>query len=323
LTTSEALQLCDALADAGCEQCNVSGGEPLLRPDWRLLCERLVSRGVRVTLVTNGTLLDDEVAHAVREAGVSAVAVSLDGMRETHDRIRRWRARQGSSFRAVSEAIERVHKVGLVAAAITHVNQWNLGELGSVHALLRQLGLEYWQVQLGLPLGRMRQLHGYMLTPEQLPLLAAELVALRRAGGMPRLRVTDTIGYYTKLEPALRGGPGGRSVWTGCYAGVLTVGIDSNGDVKGCSSLPGAFVAGNVRDRPFAEIWADESRFAYNTEWHEGLLTGFCAGCAFRRLCRAGCTSLAWAVTGAIHDNPYCLYRLEAQARAAPGASTA
>ena len=313
LTTREALSLCDALADAGCEQCNLSGGEPLLRPDWQQICGRLVDRGMRVTLVTNGTLLDELTAHTCREVGVSAVAMSIDGMRATHDRIRRWGARGASSFGKVVQAIGAVQKVGLMPAAITHVNQWNLGELASLHALLRQWGVDYWQVQLGLPLGRMRQLPDYMLTPGQLPQLARTLAELLRTGLSPRLRVTDTIGYYTKLEPVLR--PRG-SVWTGCYAGVLTVGIDSNGDIKGCSCLPGRFVAGNVRQRSFQEIWADEARFSYNTDWHEEQLTGACAQCPYRRVCRAGCTSLAWAVSGSIYENPYCLHRLEALERA-------
>ena len=57
-------------------------------------------------------------------------------------------------------------------------------------------------------------------------------------------------------------------------------------------------------------IWADESRFAYNTDWQEGNLTGACAACPYRRVCQAGCTSLAYSVTGSIYENPYCLHRL-------------
>ena len=92
------------------------------------------------------------------------------------------------------------------------------------------------------------------------------LCRLIQSGPRPHIAVTDTIGYYTACEPILRGA---MSVWTGCYAGVLTLGIESNGDVKGCSCLPQEFVAGNVRQRSLADIWADESRFAYNTDWHE------------------------------------------------------
>jgi len=66
---------------------------------------------------------------------------------------------------------------------------------------------------------------------------------------------------------------------------------------------------GNVRREPFAEIWNDADRFSYNTKWREELLEGRCAQCAFRRLCRAGCRTMAFAVTGTIYDNPFCIQR--------------
>ena len=65
-----------------------------------------------------------------------------------------------------------------------------------------------------------------------------------------------------------------------------------------------------MRERPFREIWADEEGFSYNTRWTEQGLTGYCAQCAYRRLCRAGCSSLAWSVTGTVYDNPFCLHRV-------------
>lgn len=315
LTTEEALSLCDALAAAGCKTCNVSGGEPLLRADWPLLCERLTERGVQVTLISNGSLLTEEAIATARRVGVRACSVSLDGLQPTHDRIR-VRPRPGpSQFAEALAGLDRVVAAGLPAAAITHVNRWNLGELEAIHALLGEHGVALWQVQLGSPLGRQREIQEpYMIAPEQLPGLAERLVALIRAGRPPRLGIVDCIGYYTEAEPVLRSSRSGEpALWTGCYAGLLQVGIESNGDIKGCSSMPREFVAGNVRQRPFQEIWDDESRFAYNTDWREEKLTGFCATCAYRRVCRAGCTSLAYSVTGSIYENPFCLHRVRCE----------
>ena len=307
LTTAEALLVCDALADLGCEQCNVSGGEPLLRKDWPLICQRLSNRGVRVSLISNGSLLDAATVRRAADHGVSGFALSLDGLQATHDRVRVWHGGD-SAFAAVSTAARVVKTAKLSLAAITHINRWNLGELEAMHAVLREWDADLWQVQLGLPMGRLREIETpYMLQPAELPALAQVLCRLIQSGPRPRIAVTDTIGYYTACEPILRGR---NSVWSGCYAGVLTLGIESNGDVKGCSCLPQEFVAGNVRQRPLAEIWADESRFAYNTDWKEESLTGACATCPYRRVCRAGCTCLAYSVTGSIYENPYCLHRV-------------
>jgi radical SAM protein with 4Fe4S-binding SPASM domain len=307
LSTDEALSVCDALADLGCEQCNVSGGEPLLRKDWPQICQRLATRGIRVSLISNGSLIDADLVSRAADHGVTGFALSLDGLRATHDRVRVWHGGD-SAFDAVVAAARHVKQAKLALAVITHISRWNLDQLPALHSLLRELDTDMWQVQLGLPLGRLREIETpYIIQPTQLPDVAQLLTQLIQSGPRPLIRVTDTIGYYTACEPVLRGGNG---VWTGCYAGILTLGIESNGDVKGCSCLPREFTAGNLRQRPLAEIWADESRFAYNTDWQESSLTGACATCPYRRVCRAGCTCLAYSVTGSIYENPYCLHRV-------------
>jgi radical SAM protein with 4Fe4S-binding SPASM domain len=311
LSTEEALSVCDALAELGCQQCNVTGGEPLLRQDWPLICQRLSSRGIRVTLLSNGSLIDAEIVQRAIGCGVAGFAISLDGLPATHDRIRVWPG-GSSAFACALAAARLVKSAKLSLAVITHITRWNLGELEAMHNLLRELDVDLWQVQLGLPLGRLRTIEEpYMIEPSDLPVLAGLLCRRIQAEPRPRIAVTDTIGYYTACEPILRG----KNIWTGCYAGVLTMGIDSNGDVKGCSCLPREFVAGNLRRRSLADIWADESGFAYNTDWQEGNLTGACAECPYRRVCRAGCTCLAYSVTGSIYENPYCLHRVQNRSR--------
>jgi radical SAM protein with 4Fe4S-binding SPASM domain len=280
LSRDEALSVCDALADLGCEQCNVSGGEPLLRKDWPHICQRLAARGIRVSLISNGSLVDADLVRRAADHGVTGFALSLDGLRATHDRVRVWHGGD-SAFDAVVAAARHVKQARLALAVITHISRWNLAQLPALHSLLRELDTDMWQVQLGLPLGRLREIETpYMIQPTQLPELAHLLTQLIESGPRPLIRVTDTLG------------------------------IESNGDVKGCSCLPREFTAGNLRQRPLAEIWADESRFAYNTDWQESSLTGACATCPYRRVCRAGCTCLAYSVTGSIYENPYCLHRV-------------
>jgi radical SAM protein with 4Fe4S-binding SPASM domain len=171
-----------------------------------------------------------------------------------------------------------------------------------------------------VPAGRLRTLaEPYLIAPEQLEQVYEFLVRTLADGRVPA-RVTDTIGYYTELEPVIRCrySEGTLPFWTGCHAGLQVVGIESHGDVKGCPSMPAEFVAGNLRERSLGDIWRDEERFAYNTRWREDKLTGFCRACAFRRLCRAGCTTYAYSVTGTIYENPYCLYRIRCLAQGRP-----
>ena len=281
-----------------------------------MIAERLSRAGIRVSIVTNGLQVDDATVEQMVAAGVSGVSVSLDGLEPVHNRIRVASTRPkraSSSFESAVRALGCVVASPLRSAVITHINRWNLPHLEQMHALLVELGVEVWQVQLAYPYGRLLEIREpYLIDPKQLPELAAQLANFARQDKL-RLVVADSIGYYGPHEPLLRRSMDGRrTFWMGCMAGCLGVAVCSNGDVKGCPTHPPEFVVGNVRKERFADIWADRSRFAYNTEWREELLQGECARCTYRRVCRAGCTSTAYAVTGSIYDNPYCLQRGQA-----------
>ena len=67
----------------------LSGGEPLWRRDVFDIAQRAASKNIRVALATNGTLVDEAMAHRIQDAGIQRVAVSLDGAdRQTHDSFR-------------------------------------------------------------------------------------------------------------------------------------------------------------------------------------------------------------------------------------------
>jgi len=317
LDTDEALALADALADLGCRHVCLTGGEPLVRPDWPMIAARLRQRGVDVVVITNGLRIDDATLATLREVGVSGISVSVDGSREVHDAIRVGAPRgTGSVYDRALGAVALGKGAGLKVAVITQVHRGNLHELEAMYERFAALGVDVWQVQLCMPLGRLvRFREEYLLAPHQLPELEATLAGLVDRRRIP-LNVADNIGYYGRHEPLLRGARDGTArFWTGCMAGCRVVALRANGDVKGCPSHPREFVVGNVRETPLSALWADRERFAYNTAFREELLEGACADCSYRRLCRAGCTSMAYAVTGTIYDNPFCLQRAADQAR--------
>ena len=309
LTTDEAMRLAGDLARSGCKSVMLTGGEPLVRKDWPLLARHLAELEMEVTVITNGVLVDAAMVSRLVEAGVSSASVSLDGDREVHDTIRQWPGRdRGSVYDAAVNALELLAASPLRSAVITQVHKRNLHDLERIYEQVASLGVDAWQVQIAMPLGRLLDIrYQYLLEPAQMPDLVDRLAALVADGRVP-VGVADNIGYYSRNEPRLRGALAGvQSFWVGCMAGVRLVAIRANGDVKGCPSHPEQFVVGNVRETPFDEIWHDPGNFAYNTDWDEGLLEGQCARCEYRRVCRAGCTTMAFAVTGTIYDNPFCV----------------
>jgi radical SAM protein with 4Fe4S-binding SPASM domain len=310
MTTGEMISTADALAQAGCTNVSLTGGEPLLRGDWPHIANHLSGRGIQVKIVTNATLLDDRILSTMIGCGVHGVAVSLDGPREIHDGIRVPASRMGSRYDSAVSALERLAASPMRTAAITQINLRNIRHLRVIHDTLVRIGADTWQLQLAYPLGRLLEIkEPYLVDPSMLGDLERTIGELISLGELT-IVTSDNIGYYGPHEPLLRTASHGvRSFWTGCMAGCLGVCIQSNGDVKGCPTHPDQFIVGNLRRESFEQIWADRSRYAYNTEWREELLEGECAGCPFGRVCRAGCTSMAFAVTGTIYDNPYCLQR--------------
>jgi radical SAM protein with 4Fe4S-binding SPASM domain len=314
LSTDEAMDVARQLAAAGCRQVNLTGGEPLVRRDWPAIARGFADLGVEVTIATNGTRIDEPLIARMLDSGVKNAAVSLDGDRESHDALRT-SPKGGSAFDRAVRGLALLVASPLRTAAVTVIHKRNAEALERIHALVVGLGVEIWQVQLALPLGRLAaRREDYVITAEEIRPLEDRLAALVDKGGV-RVMVGDNLGYYGPREPKLRGAASGREAFfTGCSAGLRVVGIRSNGDVKGCPSHPAALAVGNLRKEQFAAIWGDASRFAHNTAFQEEDLAGGCRGCAFGRICRAGCTTMAYALTGTIYDNPLCGQRARAAA---------
>jgi radical SAM protein with 4Fe4S-binding SPASM domain len=191
--------------------------------------------------------------------------------------------------------------------------------------ILASHGVTAWQLQFGNPTGNMADHRELVIPPQDLLTIIPRIAALRRAGGMPRIHPSDNVGYYGEFERDLRDDGGPIPYWIGCRAGLTVLGIESNGNIKGCLSLPSAmnqedrFVEGNVRQRSLREIWEDPNGFSYNRQFEVEHLRGFCRTCDYAEICRGGCSWTSFAHTGECGGNPYCYHRqfTEQAARAA------
>jgi radical SAM protein with 4Fe4S-binding SPASM domain len=301
LSEAEGLDLIGQMAELGTEVVTLSGGEPLLHPSWHVYASRLRDLGVRTYMITNGLLLEENLPRLL-ETGLTRVGISVDGTEATHDRIR---ARRGS-FQAVMGAARALRGAGVGVGAVTHVSKANIDELDAMHAVFAALPLDFWQVQITFRQGRMLDHADMALDPEQLPRVAAFVAERQAAGGPVRVVAGDNLGYYA--DPPIRDLP-----WKGCFAGRHLMGVDADGAVKGCLSLPREFVEGYVRKESLRTIWEDPERFRYNRYFTPEDLHGSCAGCPKGDPCRAGCVVTAHAATGDRFHNPYCIFGLRRQ----------
>jgi radical SAM protein with 4Fe4S-binding SPASM domain len=311
LGLDEMYRVCDELAALGCERVTLLGGEPLVHPHWDLVAARIRERGYRANAITNGwTLHRADVCDRIAAAGLSVLGISVDGLAPSHDRLRR----RPGSFERILRGVELLRERDVPVSVATVVTAESIGDLDGLWAVLRDAGVRVWQIQIGNPLGRLERDDPLLLAPRQLPDLFAFVARKQAEGGPVRIDVADNVGYFGPHEErAIRQKrPGEAYFWTGCHAGIQAMGLDSNGDVKGCQSLPSRapFVEGNVRERPLADIWNAEGAFRYTRGFRASDLEGECAACEYGPLCKAGCKSAALSYSGSVGDNPMCVSRV-------------
>jgi len=306
LSRSEWRDVFRRLAALGGEEVCFLGGEPLLRADWEELVGDARDCALDVVLITNGLLLDEPTCARAARAGVDRVAVSVDGTAEVHDAIRG----RGGAFEAARSALLRLLDAGLETGVITSVFRANFTALP---ALRDELVAPYdlsWQIQVATT-GGDRFDADLMLSPEQFHKLGAFIQETRR--NHPTLAVAGAhdIGYHSTVLADYGEQP--QEAWRGCGAGVFTLGIASDGGVRGCLSLPDSWTVANLRERPLEDIWRDDGLFERNRRFRPEQLQGFCTGCPHSVTCRAGCAASALATTSSPFENRYCFFRIETE----------
>ena len=256
LTTEDMLRLVGELAEMGCMIVNLWGGEPLLRAD---LCEivRAISRaGMAPVVTTNGVLLDEAMARDLVEAGVGSVFVSIDSPVPTeHDRLR---GCKGAYQKAV-EGVKTVRRIGGrsisvgINTLVSRKNYHRLHEMIRLAASLSADSVRLLSMELGAPFSKYSSTDAslFELSEEDLRELRAEL---RRTS-----RAARTANINCNLREYLQGMPdyyAGKYRPKTCFAGDLICDIDARGNVAPCLTL--GRTGGNVKDRPFREIWTSE-----------------------------------------------------------------
>ncbi|WP_292288814.1 radical SAM protein [Marivita sp.] len=311
LSTAQAFDVIDQLADFGVREVTLIGGEAYLRPDWDRLASRIVQRGMACTMVTGGRAFTSERALAAAMAGISKIGVSLDGLAQTHDRQR---GKPGSWESAVA-SIDAIRGAGIEVALNTQINRLTMPELPAVADFLIARGVKSWMVQLTVPMGRAADRPGLLLQPYELlqlfPLLAwikTEKLTPNGIGFFPG----NNVGYFGPYETTLRYGGEMGFVWAGCGAGRASIGIEADGKLKGCPSLPSApYSGGNLKDRSLAEIFTTAPEITHIHERSRDDLWGFCKTCMHADRCKAGCTWTSHSLMGRPGNNPYCHHRAD------------
>lgn len=308
LTTVECYDLIQQLADAGTREISLIGGEAYLRRDWLDIIEAIKTTGILCILQSGGRALTREKITAAKRAGLDSLGLSIDGLRTSHDRLRG----VAGSFVQATDAIRFAKDIGLNVTVNTQINRLNWKELPELLDELIALGISVWQVQLTVAMGNAADNADILLQPFEMEELHALLEFLHGRAETFGIRIDpgNNIGYFGKYESRWRSISNSISHWTGCTAGSTALGIESDGTIKGCPSLPSSvYGGGNIREVSLNSMFKETGRLKNQRDRNRSDLWGLCKVCYYADLCMAGCSWTTHVLFGRAGNNPYCIYR--------------
>ena len=315
LSTSEAFDLIEQMADLGIKEVTLIGGEAYLRPDWLMIASEIKRQGMKVTMTTGGYGISRGTAKRMAQAGISAVSVSIDGLEQEHNAIRG----KPDSWSQCFKTLSQFNDLGIHTGVNTTITRKSAKNLPLLYDKLIAVGVKNWRIQLAVPMGNAADNNEMLIQPYELLDLYPLLGLLSLKGRQDNLIIQpgNNVGYFGPYERLLRGtfmNESQYSFYTGCVAGHNALGIEADGKVKGCPSLPTEeYTGGNIRDRSLRDIYENAPELNFNSlemdDASVAHLRGNCKGCKYAKLCRAGCNWTAHVFFGKRGNNPYCHHR--------------
>jgi radical SAM protein with 4Fe4S-binding SPASM domain len=307
LSTAEALDMVEQLAELGVLEVSLIGGEAYLRDDWVTVAKAVRDHGMDVNIVTGGRGFTRERAEQAKAVGIKNISVSIDALEAMHDALR---GVQGS-FKSALGALGAAREAGLAVAANTQIARPALRQIEPLAELLGEQGIYAWQVAMTVPMGRAADEPELILEPYQVLEVLAMLARIhpRLAKRGVKIWPGNDIGYFGPYDSLLRSHmPGGHMA--PCGAGRSSIGIEADGTIKGCPSLPtSAYAGGNIRDEKLVDIWERAEPLRFTRDRTEKDLWGYCASCYYAADCLGGCSWTAHTLFGRIGNNPFCHHR--------------
>jgi radical SAM protein with 4Fe4S-binding SPASM domain len=314
MDTAEASAMLEDLAKFNVPVVMFSGGEPLLREDIFELIGRATLLDLRSVLSTNGTLIDAAVADRLRQVGVGYVGVSLDGIGQVHDRFR---GQEGAFVRALA-GLRHCRQAGLKVGLRFTITNHNVSQLDGVFSLLADEDIPRACFYHLAPVGRGAKLPGGDLSlqasREALDRIIDHTAELHRRGMKKEILTVDNHadGPYLVLRLLREGSARAEEV----LAMLKANGGNASGTGIGCVSWDGQVhpdqfwrhvSVGNVRERPFSQIWTDPSNSLLAAlRDRRPLLKGRCRTCRFLDACGGNLRVRAEAAGDLWGDDPAC-----------------
>ncbi len=309
LETSAAFRLMDQIAEIGRPIIILTGGEPLLREDIFELAEYGSSRGLRMVMAPNGTLITKEAAQKMLSSGIQRISVSLDGAtKERHDGFRGVEGAFEGALRGINEAKSQ----GIEFQVNTTISRYNYDQIPDILRLAEDLGAAALHIFLLVPTGRGKYILDQAITADEYESTLNWFYDQKKQTRL-QLKATCAPHYYRILRQRARE-EGVKVTWQthgldavtrGCLAGTSFCFISNTGIVQPCGFLD--IACGDITKTSFADVWRHSEVF--NSLRNFSNLKGKCGICEYKSVC-GGCRARAYEATGDyLAEEPLCSYQ--------------
>jgi SynChlorMet cassette radical SAM/SPASM protein ScmE len=317
LPKEEWLQFFEELNRCAVMNVTIGGGEPFCREDLRELIEGIVRNRMRFNILSNGTLISDEMADFLASTGrCDGVQVSIDGSIPTiHDACRG----EGNFLKAM-QGIKYLQEYSVPVPVRVTIHKENVRDLGNVaRLLLEEVGLPSFSTNAASYMGLCRKnTDQIQLTVEERSLAMGTLLKLEKkyngrisaaAGPLAEAR------NWLEMEEALREGQDsmeGRGFLSACNGPMNQIAVRADGAMTPCIQMS-HMELGRINRDNLQEVWQEHPELKRLRERHKIPLSDFefCEGCDYLNYCTGNCPALAYTIFGKEnHPSPdACLKR--------------
>lgn len=255
----------------------LTGGEPLLHPDFFEIVREIVRLGFPWGMTTNGTLIDRECALRLKECGLNSITISLDGLKESHEWLRNVRG----CFEKTIEAVKYLNSVNVPVQITSVMHKRNFSELEKLYQLMCDMKVASWRVINMEPIGRALKNKELLLSYHEIVQLL-NFIKEKRYSPDTDIDVRFGCSHYLSYEFEHEV----RDNYFICGAGIYVGSILCNGDIYSCLDIERRkeLVQGNIATDRFADVW--KNRFKeFRADRAEA--SEKCSACKERAFCNA------------------------------------
>ncbi len=279
----------------------ITGGDPILAPDFWKLAELLKSKGYTYALMGNPFHLTPDVLKRLKDNGCIAYQMSIDGLEDTHDSIRK-----KGSFRKTIETIPMIVRSGIQSVIMMTISDINYKELRGVMDAVEEAGADVFSFARYVPTSDEKSVgippHEFR---EVLDVFAKKRKESIRKGSFTSFTIKDhllTLYYYEEgnfKPPEYKHIPGDHMP-AGCHCANATWAICSDGTMMACRRMESSTL-GNIFEDDLMDMWNEAKRRYRRYDEYE-----ICGKCKLSPWCR-GCPAIAAATNGSyLGRDPQC-----------------